>query len=161
MKRMNKRGKSQDTPPTHHGSRLTGLDSRLAAPRDRPEGLSPASLRRHRRCCRVCRHPDRDLIEHEFLHWCSPTEIANDYKIADRASITRHARATGLYARRMRRVRSALERIIERAEQAAVSGHSIVRAVRAYLCINDDNKWVQPARVAHPQLGRGPGNQEH
>ncbi len=104
---------------------------------------------RHQRLCKVCRHPDRDLIEREFLHWRSPTEISNDYGINDHASITRHANATGLYERRIRSVRSALERVIERAEEATVTGHSIVRAVRAYLCITDDNKWVQPPTVVH------------
>jgi hypothetical protein len=143
--------RSRDRRSTNHGSQVTNHGPRAAARRARPEGLRPASarLKRHQRCCRVCRHPDRDLIEYEFLHWCSPTEIAIRYEIADRASITRHAHATGLYAHRTRRVRSVLERVIERAEEAAVNGHSIVRAVRAYLRIKDDDKCVEPPTVAH------------
>lgn len=149
MKRMNERDEGQHRPSIHRGSQVTNHDSRAMAPRARSEALSPASLERHQRCCRVCRHPDRELIEREFLHWRSPTEISNDYGINDHASITRHANATGLYERRIRSVRCALERVIEQAEEATVTGHSIVRAVRAYLCITDDNKWVQPPTVVH------------
>lgn len=71
---------------------------------------SPAtaiSPERHRRLCVVCRHPDRHWIEEAFLHWRSPQQIAIQYKIPDRASIYRHARALGLFALRERK---ALER---------------------------------------------------
>lgn len=158
MKRMNEPDESQHRPSIHRGSRVTNGDSLVAAPRARLEALSPASLERHQRCCRVCRHPDRELIEREFLHWRSPTEISNDYGINDHASITRHANATGLYERRIRNVRSALERVIERAEEATVTGHSIVRAVRAYLSITDDNKWVQPPTVVAHIVHSPPGS---
>ncbi len=38
---------------------------------------------------------------------------------------------------------------LERAEEATVTGSSIVRAVRAYLTINDHGEWVQPPTAIH------------
>jgi hypothetical protein len=37
--------------------------------REEPSSVNPA---RHQRCCTVCRHADRKLIEHEFPQWRSP-----------------------------------------------------------------------------------------
>jgi hypothetical protein len=37
--------------------------------REEPTPMDPA---RHQRCCTVCRHPDREFIEDEFLQWPSP-----------------------------------------------------------------------------------------
>jgi hypothetical protein len=70
--------------------------------------LSPAtsiSLNHHRRRCNVCRHPDRHSIEEDFLQWRSPQKTVIQYKISDRASIYRHARALDLFALRERRAR--------------------------------------------------------
>ncbi len=102
---------------------------------------------RHQTRCNVCRHPDREAIEHDYLEWRSPTEIAIDYDISDRTSIYRHALATGLFLRRRRTFRGALERIMERAEEAEVTAASVVLAVRAYARINDDGKWVEPPQT--------------
>ena len=50
-----------------------------------------ADLERHSRKCTICRHPDRDAIEHDFLHWCHPVDIAEEFGLADHSSIYRHA----------------------------------------------------------------------
>jgi hypothetical protein len=98
---------------------------------------------RHERKCSVCCHPDRDAIEEAFIHWHSPTLIAQDYEISD-DSIHRHAYATGLDAVRSRNLRCALERILEKAQRVVPTADSIVRAVRAYTRINDAGEWVEP-----------------
>ncbi len=98
---------------------------------------------RHGRKCSVCCHPDRDAIEEAFIHWHSPTLIAQDYEISD-DSVYRHAYATGLDAVRSRNLRCALERILGKAQRVVPTADSIVRAVRAYTRINDAGEWVEP-----------------
>ena len=72
-----------------------------------------AAMGPHTRRCNVCRHPNRKAIEHEFLRWRSPDQIAREYGIPDHSSIYRHVHATGIFARRRKAVRVALESVIE------------------------------------------------
>ncbi len=111
-----------------------------------PDGERPVNLGRHQRLCKICRHPDRHWIEDDFLRWRSPTEIASQYKISDPVSIYCHAHATGLFALRKRNLRSALELIIEQAEEIPISPGALVRAIHVYARIDDDGLWVEPTR---------------
>ncbi len=100
---------------------------------------------RHERKCLICNHPDREAIEEEFLHWNGPAEIASRYDVS-RHAIYRHAHAGNLFAERSGKMRSVLDLIIERADCAQVTGDTIIRAVRAYSCLTDDGRWVEPTR---------------
>jgi hypothetical protein len=100
---------------------------------------------RHRRKCSVCNHPERDAIEEEFLDWRSPQAIGTHYGI-HKNSIYCHAHAMGLFVRRRGNVRSALELLIEQVEHAKVTGDTIINAVRALTCLQDDGRWVEPPR---------------
>jgi len=102
-----------------------------------------SSLERHERKCVVCSHPDREIIEELFLHWHSPLGTALHYHVPVR-SLFRHAHATGLYASRQGNLRAVLDRILDRADEATVTGDSIIRALRAYTCLTGDNQWVEP-----------------
>jgi hypothetical protein len=114
------------------------------------EQLARAStppLERHQRKCAICHHPEREEIEELFLHWHNPCNIAAGYKVPAR-SLYRHAHATGLYSARQDSLRPVLDRLLERVEDAKISGDCIIRAVRAYSCLGADNKWTEPpARV--------------
>ena len=94
------------------------------------------SLGRHRRNCSVCAHQKRIEIEAEFVSWRSPAAIAEEYGLADRTSVYRHANAFDLFAKRQRNVRAALERIIEKAGEVDPTAASVVAAVQAYSQIN-------------------------
>jgi hypothetical protein len=107
-----------------------------------PEPETP--LERHERKCLVCHHPERETIEDMFVHWHQPFRMAHDYDLPLR-SLYRHAHATGLLAARRRNLRCVLDHILERATSIHITSDSIVRAVRAYTCLTDDNKWVEPA----------------
>jgi hypothetical protein len=107
-----------------------------------PEPETPRE--RHERKCLVCQHPERESIEDMFVHWHQPLRMAHDYDLPLR-SLYRHAHATGLLAARRRNLRCVLEHILEDATRVDVTGDAIVRAVRAYTCLTDDNKWVEPA----------------
>ena len=105
-------------------------------------------LRRHRAKCSVCQHADREEIEEEYLHWRDVWQIAQQYEIDDYRSIHRHARAYGLVHSRRENIFSALDNIVEKSEDAKVTGDMVIRAIRAYSCVTPSGQWVEPpARV--------------
>ena len=54
----------------------------------------------------------------------------------------RHAHAFGLFAKRQRNIRAALERIIEHAGEVEVTSSRVVAAVQAYSKINAAGQWI-------------------
>jgi len=100
------------------------------------------SIGRHQRACTVCGHDRREEIESAFIGWRSPAAIAEEYGLADRASVYRHAHALGLFKKRQRNVRAALERIIEKAGEVDVTASAVVAAVQAYAKINSAGEWI-------------------
>ena len=113
-----------------------GLQAADAAPKPR------AASARHLRRCNVCKHPDREAIELEFLRWRSPDDIATDHGIADRSSIYRHAHATGIFRRRRQTIRLALEPLLEQACTVSVTASAIVSAVRLYAQMSDTGELI-------------------
>ncbi len=103
---------------------------------------SAVSLGRHRRTCSVCAHKQREELENAFISWRSPAAIAEEFGLSDRASVYRHAHALGLFPKRQRNVRTALERIIEKAGEVEVTASAVVAAVQAYAKINSAGEWV-------------------
>lgn len=97
---------------------------------------------RHEKYCTMCKHPKREEIERDFINWRSPAEIARTYRLSDGGTVYRHAHVFGLFAKRCRNVRAALEHIIERAGSVEVSAASVVAAVQAYAKINAQGQWV-------------------
>jgi hypothetical protein len=107
----------------------------------------PVDLERHSRKCAICHSEDRDAIESAFLNWLSPHYITLQFRdIHDRMSLYRHAWATGLYEYRRRNLRSALDRLLENAEGARVSGDCVIRAIRAYSRLNEEGRWTEPVQ---------------
>jgi hypothetical protein len=102
----------------------------------------PVSIGRHQRNCCICAHAQREAIENDFVAWRSPSAIATEYALADRSSVYRHAHATGLFAKRQRNIRAALERIIERADSVDVTASAVVAAIGAYSKINSAGQWI-------------------
>ncbi len=103
---------------------------------------SIANLGRHKRNCSVCRHEQREEIESAFVGWRSPASVAEEFGLADRASVYRHAHALGLFDKRRRNIRAALERIIEKAGEVDVTASAVVAAVQAYAKINGAGEWI-------------------
>ena len=90
---------------------------------------------RHEYKCRICRHARRSDIEEAFVNWVSPVRIAKQYSVS-RDALYRHAHAVGLFPRRQRNVRAALEKIIEQAGAVEVNAAAVVAAVQAYSKLN-------------------------
>jgi hypothetical protein len=93
---------------------------------------SKTNLKRHRHGCSVCNHEQCEEIERAFVGWASPAKIAEEYGIADRSSVYRHAHALGLFDARRKNVRAALEKLIERAGDIDVTASAVVAAVQGW-----------------------------
>jgi len=104
------------------------------------------SIGRHKRYCTVCGHEKCAEIEADFIGWKSPAAIAKEFEIADRSSVYRHAYALGLFEKRKRNVRAALERIIEKAGEVEVTASAVVGAVQAYAKINANGQWIDQSQ---------------
>ena len=108
------------------------------------------NLGRHRRNCTVCAHPKCADIEADFVNWKSAALIADEYGLADRMNVYRHARALELFEKRRRNIRAALEKIIEKAGEVDVNASAVVAAVQAYAKINAQGQWID--RSEHVNL---------
>jgi hypothetical protein len=102
-----------------------------------PQHSPSSSPPRHARKCIICRHPQRDAIEREFLAWTSPASIAERFGLYDRRPIYRHAHATGLFRRRARRIAASLEGALAHASTICPIPQVIVRAVELYAQLRD------------------------
>jgi hypothetical protein len=94
------------------------------------DGARSVNKGRHETRCTICAHSQQEEIEQEFVSWASPTSIAKIFSIT-RDSIYRHAHALGLFDKRRRNIRAALERIIEKADSVEVNANAVVSAVSA------------------------------
>ena len=101
------------------------------------------NLGRHEQNCKICKHPERENIERDFIAWRSPVTIAKEYELSNRATVYRHAHALGLFVKRQRNIRAALERIIERTDDVEVNASAVVAAVVAYSKINSEGRFVE------------------
>jgi hypothetical protein len=98
---------------------------------------------RHNRKCIICKHPQRAEIEQDFLLWRNPHEIVAAYSLPHYSTIYRHAHALGLSRRRNENIRTVLDFLIEKAESAPVTGNTVIRA---YSCLDDRGRWIEPPR---------------
>jgi hypothetical protein len=125
-------------------------DSKLTREKLNGEAKTSAvSQGRHESYCKICSHPKRNEIEQAFVTWGSSDRIAKSYGVS-RDSVYRHAHALLLFEKRRRNVRSALERIIEKAGDVEVNAAAVVSAVAAYAKINASGQWVE--RSEHVNL---------
>ncbi len=74
-------------------------------------GTKKVDIGRHSAFCTICKHPQRAEIERKFLTWVGPAAIAKEYGLGDRVTVYRHGVAFGLYDKRQRTVRKALEKV--------------------------------------------------
>lgn len=100
-----------------------------------------SALERHARKCSICRHPDREAIEADFINWRSEETIRYEFSLGSRSSIYRHAAATGLLRKRRLNLRGVCERILERAEDVPPSAAAVLRALRIFTQITEDGEW--------------------
>jgi len=122
------------------------IDSNDKLNRSRPGRPPRAHLARHARKCVICKHPDREAIEEQFVHWIHADRIVQDHELNSRANLYRHAYAAGLYDLRRHNMRYALEHLIEDAIHAPVSGDCVIRAVRAHAHLTAKGRWIEPPK---------------
>lgn len=117
-----------------------------------------ARLNYHSIRCVICKHPDREAIEHEFLRWISPADIAKEFNLGHCRGIYRHAHALGLFKERADQTRHRLGLILEHAGNVTPTANDIIRAVRAYSCLDEEGHWHEPTRrviITHQHLPPG------
>jgi hypothetical protein len=103
-------------------------------------------ISKHQRRCLVCKHPDREAIEEGFLQWRRTGDLRLEFDLPNRTCIRRHATAFGLFEKRARNMRFALDAIIEEAENVRPTADAIIRAIRAYGCLDEHGRWIEPPR---------------
>lgn len=119
--------------------------------------LRPPDFARHSRRCNVCSHPDRDIIEAEFIRWSNPDRLAEQFNLGHRSSIYRHAHATGLFERRRRELLRVLESILEAADFANFqTADVLIRATRVYAHLDDNGYWYEPPKTVTVLHGPAP-----
>jgi hypothetical protein len=144
---------------------------------NRPASCSKrANFKYHRKRCSVCKHPNREAIDEDFLRWQSPEKLALQYGIPNYCSIYRHVHATGLYARRRRAICTSLESIIEHAAGIIPTTIELVNAVETYAHFDSDGQLVEPfepritrrvlapppeTSLISPKINRKPEGLEH
>jgi hypothetical protein len=112
-------------------------------PQSQPKTQAEIDLSHHKRRCSICHHPDRDAIEEAFLQWRRVKNIDSDFKPdGGPTAIYRHARAFNLFKQRNLNLRTALEFVIERAENVVPTAEGLVKAIHAYTRINDQGEWI-------------------
>lgn len=146
-----------DEAPTYEDNETTQTDE-LRAPKSSKRRSSgrPINIgRRHESHCTICNHPEREAIEQAFLHWWRPTDLAYHFKLGNRLVVYRHAHAMNLFERRTARTHHALGYMIEQAESVTPTADSIIRAIRALSCIDQDGRWHEPRKevlIIHQHL---------
>lgn len=122
----------------------------------RSNGQLPPDLSRHSRKCSVCSHPDRDVIEAEFIRWSNPDDLVTYFNLGGRSAIYRHAHATGLFARRKRELCRTLETILETSDSATFeTAPVLISAARIYSHLDEEGRWYEPPktiRILHGQI---------
>jgi hypothetical protein len=108
-----------------------------------PGAVRRPNIFRHALKCRICVHPQRQMIEDDFVDWKSAAQIVREFRLANRHSLYRHARALNLFPKRRRNVRAALELIIEHAGDIEVNASAIVAAVQALAKINARGELIE------------------
>jgi hypothetical protein len=110
-----------------------------------PGRYSRPSLGRHETLCKVCNHPQRAEIDTAFLNWGSAYKIAEDYGLADKMNIYRHAHATGLMEKRGRNLIGALDVLIERGLSTAIEipASATVAAIVARGKMNAQGRYIE------------------
>ena len=102
--------------------------------------------RRHEAGCKICRHPEREEIEAEWISWGNTTRLAKKFGLS-KDSVYRHCHALSLFAKRSHNLKAALGRIIEAGDGIKPSSAAVVQAIQAYAKINAVGQWIDKTEV--------------
>jgi hypothetical protein len=156
-KTTTKAGSPRTSSPRIRRRKSQKKSNRINRQRRLQKQLQALLLERHSRRCIICHHPEREAIEEEFVHWRSPSRLAHDYKLADYRTVYRHARPADLLLQRRERLHSALDAFVESVDDVTFTGDTILRAMRAYSCIDSHGRWTEiPTQVQFSTSNDGP-----
>jgi hypothetical protein len=90
----------------------------------------------------VCRHEKRGEIESASLLGAVRRQLTEEYGLADRSSVYRHAHALGLFESDSGTCGPRLSASSKRRESVDVTAAAVVSAVQAYSKINAAGEWI-------------------
>jgi len=146
---MTSKTTTKTTSPKTNRNKPQEKSHRINRQRRLQKQLQMLLLERHSRKCIICHHPEREAIEEEFLHWRAPWKLAEDYNLADYRTLYRHARAAGILLQRRENLHSALDAFVEAVDDVKFTPDSILRAMRAYSCIDHHGRWTEIPTQVH------------
>jgi hypothetical protein len=68
----------------------------------------------HAQQCSVCRSPDRERVESDYVSWVAASKICKRYGIKSRTTLYRHVQALALTERRDTNIKGFLRSVIDR-----------------------------------------------
>jgi hypothetical protein len=146
------KSKSKPKPKPKSKSKPSSRRRTVACFLPQPE---PSSLNYHQRKCQICKHPQREEIEEDFINWCKADEIVDVYQLEGYRAVYRHAHATGLFERRRLNIRFAAETLVEEVNCVDPCADAVLRAIRTCTRLNDRGEWNEPpSRVIISSGGR-------
>src|SRR5580693_9571993 len=96
----------------------------------------------HAQQCGICRSPDRERIEGDYIAWVSPSKICKRYSLKSRTTLYRHAQALGLTERRDTNIKGFLRSVLDRGQNVKLTATAVMQAVVILTKLDSDNRWV-------------------
>ena len=109
------------------------------------------NLDKHRRRCTVCKHPQREEIEDQFLGFQSPRSLERKFELPE-TSVYRHAKALRLYSKRENSLVVALGRIIEKGvtNLPQITATNLIEAIKAQAKLT--GQWIDRTQAFPAEL---------
>lgn len=116
----------------------------------REEEVRRANLGRHQAQCTICSHLQREKIEEDWTDWGCTAEIAHTYGVS-RDALYRHAHAVDLFPKRQKKIKMALEKVIERLDITKVNGSTVLAAIKEYVKLYGQRDGVEQGQGLSPK----------
>lgn len=114
-------------------------------------------MSRHPRLCRICRSPDRESIERDYVSWERAADICKNYEIKSQTTLYVHVRALHLNEQRAANIRGFLSRFLERGMNLKPTAASVIAACTILSKLDAAGKLVdtvQFGRASNPVFER-------
>jgi hypothetical protein len=110
----------------------------------------------HAQQCSICRSPDRERVESDYVSWVAASKICKRYRIKSRTTLYRHVQALALTERRDTNIKGFLRSVIDRGQNVKLTATAVMQAVVILTKLDSDNRWVDISqrRVTHPLFER-------
>jgi hypothetical protein len=109
--------------------------------------MSRGTETRHSRLCRICRSPDRESIERDYVSWERAADICKNYSVRSQTTLYVHVRALRLNEQRAANIRGFLSRFLERGINLKPTAASVIAACTILSKLDAAGKLVDTAHL--------------